>query len=135
MFELPPGIGRRVVLFAVSAMFLYAGQGHFTNAEFFVAIMPPYIPFHLAVVYISGVFEILGGLGVLVAATRQWAGYGLLALLVAVFPANIHMAMNPELFPDVPEIGLYIRLPVQFLMAWSVWWSTQPVAADASASA
>ena len=65
----------------------------------------------LSTVYISGLFEILGGLGLLVARTRVWAGWGLIALLVAVYPANIHMAMNPELFPDQTVTALYARLP------------------------
>jgi uncharacterized membrane protein len=135
MFELPPGIPRRLVLLLVAFFFTSVGVVHFTNTEFFVSIMPPYLPWHVEIVYISGVFEILGGLGVLVAPTRKWAGYGLLALLVAVFPANIHMAMNPELFPDVPEMGLYIRLPIQFLMAWCVWFATAPVASASGGDA
>ena len=124
MSFLPPTLGRRVVLFAVAAFFLFAGVGHFTNTEFFVAIVPPYLPGAYELVYISGVFEILGGVGVLVPATRRFAGFGLLALLVAVYPANIHMMMNPELFPDVAPAGLYARMPFQFLFAAGVWWST-----------
>jgi uncharacterized membrane protein len=123
VFEFPPTIGRRIALFAVAAFFCFAGVGHFTNTEFFVAIVPPYLPAPHGLVYVSGVFEILGGLGVLPSATRRWAGYGLLALLVAVYPANVHMALHPELFPDVPPAGLYGRLPIQFVFAGVVWWA------------
>ena len=132
MFDLPRSLPRRLVLFVVAAFFTIAGVGHFSNAEFFVAIMPPYLPWHLEIVYVSGVFEIAGGLGVLLGATRRWAGYGLLALLVAVYPANIHMAMNPELFPDITATALYGRLPLQFVFAWCVWWSTRPDATPPS---
>ena len=90
-----------------------------------MSIVPPYLPAPLALVYVSGFFEILGGLGVLLPATRTLAGYGLLALLVAVYPANIHMAMNPGDFPDIPPAALYARLPIQFVFAWVVWWATR----------
>ena len=71
-------------------------------------------------------FEILGGLGVLHPGTRVRAGYGLLALLAAVYPANIHMALHPELFPDISAAALYGRLPLQFVFAAAIWWSTRP---------
>jgi len=140
MSFLPPTLGRRLALFAVAGFFTFAGVGHFTNTEFFVAIVPPYLPAAYELVYISGVFEILGGIGVLVPATRRFAGYGLLALLVAVYPANIHMALHPEQFPDVPASGLYARLPVQFIFAAIIWWAaiaagSQSTAADGDAVA
>ncbi len=81
--------------------FMVGGIAHFTSTDFFVAIMPPYIGFHREIVYISGVFEILGAIGILIPALRQWAGNGLLLLVVCVSPANIHMWLHPELFPDV----------------------------------
>jgi uncharacterized membrane protein len=106
----------------VAALFTGAGVMHFVDPAFFVAIVPPYLPAPEALVAISGVFEILGGVGVLVPATRRWAGYGLLALLVAVYPANIHMALHPEQFPDVTTTALYVRLPIQFVFAALVWY-------------
>ena len=126
MSAFPQSIVQRVALFVVAAFFCAAGVGHFTSTDFFAAIVPPYLPVPLALVYISGVFEILGGLGVLLPATRQLAGYGLLALLVAVYPANIHMALHPSAFPDMSAMALYVRLPFQCVFAGLVWWATRP---------
>jgi uncharacterized membrane protein len=117
---------RKLAPFVVGLFFIIVGITHFTSPDFFVSIVPPYLPAPLALVYVSGFFEILGGLGVLFPATRTLAGYGLLALLVAVYPANIHMAMNPGDFPDIPPAALYARLPFQFVFAWVVWWATRP---------
>ncbi len=119
---LPPTWPRVVVLLLVSVLFTVTGIMHFTNTAFFSAIVPPYLPAPDMLVYVSGVFEILGGIGVLVPATRRFSGYGLLALLVAVYPANIHMALNPELFPDASAGALYARLPFQFVFAALVWY-------------
>jgi uncharacterized membrane protein len=117
---------QKIAPFVVSIFFVFVGITHFTSPDFFVSIVPPYLPAPLALVYVSGFFEILGGLGVLLPATRTLAGYGLLALLVAVYPANLHMAMNPGEFPDIPPAALYARLPIQFVFAWVVWWATRP---------
>ncbi len=126
MLDLPQSLAKRISLFAIAAFFVAAGVGHFTHTEFFVAIVPPYLPAHLELVYVSGVFEILGGIGILVGAVRPLAAIGLIALLIAVYPANIHMAMNPELFPDASPTALYLRLPLQFVMMAWVWWATRP---------
>jgi uncharacterized membrane protein len=124
--NLPRGIVKRILLLLLAPAYVWVGITHFTGPEFFVAIVPPYLPEPLLLVYISGVAEILGGLGVIPFATRKWAGWGLIALLIAVFPANIHMAMNPEQFPEASETALYVRLAIQFLLAAWAWWATQP---------
>jgi len=124
MFDFPAHWLRRLALCAVAAFFTFAGIGHFTNAAFFVAIMPPWLPAHVELVYLSGIFEILGGVGVLFARSRTIARYGLLALLVAVYPANLHMALHPDAFPDLSVAALYLRLPMQFVIAGIVWWAT-----------
>lgn len=126
LLGLPRHRGRRALLLVTAAFFVVAGVSHFTNTEFFVAIVPPYLPAPRLLVYASGVFEILGGVGLLLAGTRRWACWGLLALLAAVYPANLHMAMHPERFPGMSAGALYARLPFQFLFAWCVWWSTRP---------
>lgn len=108
----------------LATFFIVAGIMHFRATSFYLKIMPPYIPFHLEMVYISGVFEILGGVGVLIPQVRQWSGYGLIALLIAVFPANLYMATNNVQIEGVfiPEVLLWLRLPLQLvLIAW-VWW-------------
>ena len=122
-------IARAVAILLVAAYFLYGGISHFTNPNFFVAIMPPYLPYHLEIVWISGAFEILGGLGILLTRTRLMTGLGLIALTLAVTPANIHMAMNPDLFPDVPVVALYVRLVLQVVLLWVIWFSTSGVRA------
>ena len=106
--------------------FMIGGISHFTSPEFFVNIMPPYVGWHLEIVYISGILEILGALGILVPKTRQWAGNCLILLTLAVTPANIHMWMHPELFPDVSETALSVRLFVQVLLLICIGWSTRP---------
>ncbi len=110
----------------IAAIFVAAGVLHFVRPQPFVRIVPPFLPFPLALVYLSGVAEILGGLGVLVPALRTWAGFGLIALLVAVFPANLYMALAPERAGmGIAPVWLWLRLPLQFvLIAW-VWWATR----------
>lgn len=112
------------ILAAVS--FAAVGLLHFTQAATFVAIMPPYVheALHLPAVYISGLAEIAGGIGLLVPQLRRAAGWGLLLLLAAVFPANIHMAVDGVGLPGMPvnQTLLWVRLPLQIVMAAWVWW-------------
>src|SRR3954451_20480257 len=99
--------------------FVLAGVVHFTRTRWYESIMPPYVPRHREMVYASGVAEIAGGLG-LMTRRRRTAGWWLLATLVAVFPANVHMALHHEDYP-VPggRATLYARLPFQAVfMAW-----------------
>lgn len=122
MLELPKAWPKRIALLTLAVAFVAAGSNHFVNPDFFLAMMPPYLPAHLELVYLSGIFEIAGGIGVLIPRLRSLAGWGLVALLVAVFPANLHMALNPELFSDVSPSALYSRLPIQILLiAWAYW--------------
>jgi uncharacterized membrane protein len=115
--------------------FMVGGIAHFTNMEFFAAIVPPYIGYHTEIVYISGVFEILGAIGILIPALRQWAGNGLLLLVVCVSPANIHMWLNPGLFPDVSPVFLSGRLVVQVLLLLLIWWCTRMPGRESTAPA
>ncbi len=132
LFGFPRSISKRVALLLMAALIIRAGVAHFTNPGGFVAIMPLYLPLHLELVYLSGVFEILGGIGALFSWTRRFAGWGLIALLIAVFPANLHMALNPELFPTIPEWALYARLPLQLVFVAWVRWATKPDSTEAS---
>ena len=111
------------IIFAVA--FVAVGVLHFTHPSTFVSIMPPYLPWHLELVYLSGFFEIIGGLGLIYQPTRTIAKWGLLALLVAVYPANIHMLVNEIYLEGMPHKKwiLWARMPIQFLMAFGVYWS------------
>jgi uncharacterized membrane protein len=115
----------------VLAAFLYvvAGVLHFVKPEAYVKIVPPYIPWHLLMVRISGVAEILGGLGLLASQTRRAAAWGLVALLIAVFPANLYMATDPigAGALSIPPALRWGRLPVQILLVlWLLWCSKPP---------
>lgn len=99
--------------YLLGIFFLVAGLGHFYRPELYLKIMPPYIPFPLAMVYISGLLETLFGLGVLIPKTSRGAAWGLILLLIAIFPANLHMALHPDQFPEIPHWGLLARLPLQ----------------------
>lgn len=120
---------RTVSAIALGLLFISTGAMHFRDPDSYVRIMPPYLPRHLELVYLSGIAEIAGGIGVLVRRTRRIAGLGLIALLVAVFPANVHMALYDLPFGrwDPPRAVHWLRLPLQVvLIAW-VWWSTREV--------
>jgi uncharacterized membrane protein len=124
------GLRRRRVLktrlrFLLAGIMVTAGVLHFATPTSFARIVPSYLPSPLALVYVSGLFEILGGLGLLVVATRRWAAWGLIALYFAVFPANVNMALHRIGF-DGPAWVLWARLPLQaVLIAWA-WWFTRP---------
>jgi uncharacterized membrane protein len=100
---------------------LAGGLNHFVMPRTYEAIMPDYLPAHRELVLLSGVAEALGGAGTLHPATRRAAGWWLVAVLVAVFPANVHMALHPERYPGVPHAALLLRLPLQVVMIWLVW--------------
>jgi len=109
---------------ALAIFFIAAGVIHFVIPKFYLQIMPPYLPWPLGLVYLSGACEILGGCAILPVATRRFAGFGLIALLVAVFPANVQMAIDPAVVADwdIPIWMLWLRLPLQgVLIAWVYW--------------
>lgn len=110
------------VFFAL--LFIGAGANHFRVPQFYESIMPPYLPWHYVLVILSGIAEILLGIGLLIPQLSVYAAWGLILLLLAVFPANIHMAMHPEQYPNIPTIALWIRLPLQLvLIAWAFWYT------------
>jgi uncharacterized membrane protein len=104
-------------------VFVVAGALHFVISRFYVAIVPAYLPSPLMLVYVSGVFEILGGLGLLLPTTRTVAALGLIALLAAVLPANIEMLRLAQARGASTAFvaALWIRLPLQPLLMWWVW--------------
>ncbi len=116
---------KAIGLCIVFAWFFGGGVAHFVNPGFFVNIMPDYLPWHYEAVYISGVFEILGAVGVLIPYFRRFSGNGLALLTVVVTPANIHMWLNPQLYPEIPPAFLTLRLFIQVLLLMCIIWSTR----------
>lgn len=124
---------KRPLLYPMAAAYVVAGVAHFAFPAGFVQIVPPFLPAALLLVYLSGVAEIALGFGVLHPRTRRWAAWGLIALLLAVFPANIYMATSGVVVTgtafgtlDPSPLVRWGRLPLQaVLIAWA-WWYTQP---------
>lgn len=115
---------KAVLKFLFACFFVLAGFNHFFNTAFYMKIMPTYLPWHLPLVYLSGVLEIILGFLLLIPKFTQIAAWGLIALLLAVFPANIHMAVNHELYPEYSVAVLWLRLPLQLmLMGWAHWYT------------
>lgn len=109
-----------------------AGANHFVSQDGYVAMMPSALPAPLALVYVSGVAEILGGLGLVLERARRAAGWGLIALFIAIFPANLNMAVNhlPLAGHPLPSWALWGRLPLQLvLVAWAHGYTRPPEAA------
>ncbi len=119
---------KRVLLYGMGAFYVWAGIAHFLRPDYYLPMMPPYLPWHAELVFLSGVAEVLCGVGVTIPKTRKLAAWATIALLVAVFPANVHVAVN-----DIAVFGAtegpgalgYVRLPLQLvLIAWA-WWYTR----------
>jgi uncharacterized membrane protein len=105
----------------LALIFLLAGPLHFILTATYVRIMPPWLPAHTFLVQLSGICEFLGGLGLLVPQTRRFAAWGLVALLIAVSPANIQMALDHAQWPHVPEWALWLRVPLQLPLIYWTW--------------
>lgn len=124
---------KTALLWVMGPLYVLAGVMHFVRPDLYLQIMPPYLPAHLLLVLLSGVAEIVLGILVLVPRTRTVAAWGIIALLIAVFPANLYMAMeNPQLvqlpswLSQPSPTANWIRLPFQLvLIAWA-WWYTRP---------
>jgi uncharacterized membrane protein len=117
---------RRRSRLLLGIIFIGAGINHFAIPRHYERIVPPSLKGRAqSVVAVSGVAEVAGGLGVLLPWTRRPAGLGLIALLAAVFPANLYMARTPEQFRKIPRWALYARLPLQPLMMWWAWRATK----------
>ena len=120
----PPRMTPSVAL--IGLIFVVGGVMHFLRPRFYLAMMPPWLPAAAVLVLVSGVFEILGGIGVLVPATRVIAGWGLIALLFAVFPANVQMLLNARAahVSASTMAVLVARLPLQALLVYWVFRAT-----------
>jgi len=104
--------------------FMTTGVLHFLRPEYFEQIVPDYLPAHHEIVLISGAAEIAGGVAVAFPQSRRWAGAWLIALLIAVFPANVNMAINSGRFDSIAPALLWARLPLQALLIWWVFRAT-----------
>jgi uncharacterized membrane protein len=117
---------KRIGRWLLAALFVVAGLGHFLRTDFFVKMMPSYLPLHRTLVIVSGVFEVVLGILLLVPRFSRLAAWGIIALLVAVFPANIHIYRHQELFP-LPPIAHLLRLPLQgVLILWAFAYTSMP---------
>lgn len=92
------------------------GVAHFVAADLFASTIPPFLPWALQAVYITGALELLGAVGLMWPPSRRAAGWGLIALTVCVTPANVYMWLHPELFPRIPPAALLWRLPLQVVL-------------------
>lgn len=115
---------REILKCLFGVLFALAGANHFVHSEFYVSIMPPYLPWHAALVYVSGAAELLLGVLLLFRRSERLAAWGMIALIIAVTPANVQMAVHPELYPDYSQTALWVRLPLQLvLIAWAFWFT------------
>lgn len=115
---------KKIVLGFVFLWFFIGSFGHFLFADTEASIVPDYIPFHLALVYISGVCELIGALALIIRRWRAWAGLGLCLLTVAVTPANVDMALHADRFPSIHPVLLELRLVMQVILLVAIWWSS-----------
>ena len=103
--------------------FLLGGIAHFAFTELEMRAVPPWVPWPRAAVLVSGVFELLGAAGLLWRRTRRSAGWGLIALTIAVTPVHFYMLARPDFFASIPHWALVLRLPVQLALLALIWWS------------
>ncbi len=112
--------GKLVGKWLFGVLFVVAGMLHFVAPAFYMKIMPPYLPLHRELVFASGVAEVGLGLLLLIPRTSRFAAWGLIALLIAVFPANIYVYQNRESFPQLSPLAHLLRLPLQgVLILWA----------------
>jgi uncharacterized membrane protein len=118
---------KRILLWIMAVFYVAAGIMHFAHPEYYMPMMPPYLPWHAALIFVSGLAEVGLGGAVLIPALRLLAAWGIILLLIAVFPANIHIALhNVPVFGAADGAGIWnwVRLPLQgVLMLWA-WWYT-----------
>jgi uncharacterized membrane protein len=116
---------QKSILIVISSIFYsIVGIKHFIEPDYFLSIIPPYLPFHIELVYISGFFEILFGLMILFPKYRYYGAIGLILLLIGVFPANIYLAQSKEAQEAIgtsQQIAIW-RLPIQGILIWIAYW-------------
>ncbi|AEI68364.1 DoxX family protein [Corallococcus macrosporus] len=116
--------GKLVLQYVLALLMVAAGLNHFRAPRMYERIMPPSLPFRGPLVFWSGVAEVLLGVGLVIPQTSRLAAWGLIALFIAVFPANLYMARHPERFRKIPPALLWLRLPLQGVLILWAWWYT-----------
>jgi len=111
--------------YLLAIFMITAGIMHFANPAFFLKIMPPYLPLHQELVLLSGIFEVLPGILLLIPQTSRKAAWGIVGLLIAVFPANLYLFQHQDILPASPVIHL-LRLPLQGVFILWAYWHTRP---------
>jgi uncharacterized membrane protein len=122
---------KRILLWIMAAFYIFAGVMHFVRPDYYMPMMPPYLPWHAALVFLSGVAELVLGVAVLIPSLRNWAAWGIVLLLIAIFPANLHIALhNVAVFGAAEGAGAmnWVRLPFQLVLILWAWWYTEPQA-------
>lgn len=107
--------------FILAIFMIIAGIMHFVNPAFFLKIVPPYLPLHKELVLVSGIFEVLLGILLMVPQTSRKAAWGIVALLIAVFPANLHLYQHQEILPASPIIHMLRLLLQGVFIVWAYW--------------
>ena len=116
---------QHVALWFVFFWFLLGGIAHFAFTELEASIVPPQIPDAPDVVLVTGLLELVGAVGLLIPWTRRAAGWSLFALTLAVTPANVYMLHIHDQFPNIPVWLLWLRLPLQLVLLWLIWWGSR----------
>lgn len=116
---------KTVSKYVLAVFMICAGMMHFVSPEFYMKIMPPYLPLHRELVYLSGICEIVSGILLLIPRYARLAAWGIIALLIAVFPANIYLYQNQEVLSAPPLFHL-LRLPIQAVLITWAYWHTRP---------
>ncbi len=119
-------IVKQILKYLLAISFVLAGINHFLNPAFYLRMMPPYFPAHSFLIYLSGFLEIALGILLVVPRFTRRAAFGMIALLIAVYPANFYMAQNPELFSEFSPWMIRLRLPLQFIIILWAHWFTRP---------
>ena len=119
-----------ITIVIMSLFYIWVGIKHFLDPSWFVQIMPPSLPMHYQAVYVSGFFEILFGIMLLFSRTRYYAAWGLILLLIAVYPANIYLAFNeaPQKALEISAFAAsWVRLPIQFIFLGLAYWHSRDI--------
>jgi uncharacterized membrane protein len=115
-------VGRRIIL---GLLFVATGVNHLINPQYYRTIMPDYLPWHGPLVFLSGVAEFAFGVLAMTGRWRTLARWGLIAVVIGVFPANVHMAVHADRYPAIPAWALWLRLPLQLPFFPWIWWATE----------